>query len=338
MIYRYFFCFHYPPFNKFGYAFDCLLFFKPIKAADNMKPLPQSAIIKVTEKTANQLLTAAQELAEYANRDFYDASIQLKVRDHIRESCQDEFDALHQQITTQLQQPPYSVLVKGLKFDPHYRIFVALNRAMGLMVARPYDEKTPRAQLIHHVEPQTDVNNQAKAVKSGAKLSEKLHIDAADRPVPVRFVSMQCVRADPKGSGRSRLLDSHGFRAMVSEGQSGHRAKESIRLLEQPVPWKIVDYLGGGISWHPVLKDDCVFWRRYSIDAALAQDTVELADEMHKVLDIVDQLCHNQAEHVYDFLLEPGDFLIVDNHRCLHARSAIDNPDTPRLMLRGWVE
>jgi alpha-ketoglutarate-dependent taurine dioxygenase len=298
-----------------------------------MKSLPQSAIVKVADKTARRLLSAAEQLAEYANRDFYDPAIQQLVHDHIRQTCLSEFNALHQQMTARLREPPYVVLVRGLKFDHHYRLFVALNRALGLMVARPFDKYTPRAQLIHHVEPQTDINKQAKAPSSGAKLSEELHIDAADRPTPVRFVSMQCVRADPAGEGRSRLMDSHGFRAMLDD------KPDMIKVLEQqPVPWKIVDYLGGGINWHPVLTNDCVYWRHYSIDMALAQDNVELADEVHQVLATVDQLCHNQAEHVYDFLLEPGDFLIVDNHRCLHARSPITDPNTRRLMLRGWVE
>ncbi|NQZ09662.1 MAG: TauD/TfdA family dioxygenase [Algicola sp.] len=298
-----------------------------------MKPLPDSAILTVAENTVGQLLAAAEQLPQYANRDFYDPQIQLKVYYHIRNRCQPEFDEVVQQIKACLQRPPFGVLIRGLQFDEHYRVFVALNRALGLMVARPYDEKTARAQLIHHVQPQSDINNKAKAIKSGPKLSEKLHIDAADRPTPVRFVSMQCVRADPDGEGRSRILDSQGFRAILAS------QPDMIKQLErEPVPWPIVDYLGSGVHWRTVLKDDCVFWRHYSINQALARPNVELAGDMRQLLDQVATLLDEDVQQQFDFLLAPGDLLIVDNHRCLHARTAINNPNTPRLMLRSWVE
>ncbi|MFT4928943.1 MAG: hypothetical protein ACI8WB_005063 [Phenylobacterium sp.] len=319
-----------------------------------MKPFPDSAILLVAKKTADQLLKAAEQLTEYANSDFYDPAIQLHVHDHIRGRCGQAFDDLLHQVKTILQQPPYSVLIQGLTFDQHYRVFVALNRALGLLVARPFDAKSPRAQLIHHVEPKTDMNNRGKGAshaqsipdldppkKVDRKLSEKLHIDGADQPDLIRYVSMQCVRADPTGEGRSRLLDSNSFRAILANANANTNESGSdlIKLLEQnPVPWKVSDYFGDGVYWREILKQDLVFWRHYSIEQALAQPDVTVTDDIRQALAQVDELVNHNEQEVFDFLLAPGDLLIVDNHRCLHSRSAINNPNTPRLMLRSWIE
>jgi hypothetical protein len=95
-----------------------------------MKSLPPSAIVEVSVAAAERFYQAAKQLSEYANRDYYDPAIQLTVLDHIRQSCPNEFADLQQQINASLAKPPYSVVVKGVKFDPHYRVLVALNRAL----------------------------------------------------------------------------------------------------------------------------------------------------------------------------------------------------------------
>lgn len=301
-----------------------------------MKPLPKSAIVNVDENLANSLLMVTEKMPEYVNRDFYDPAKQLSVYQWFRQHCHDEFEHLLAQIKTQLAHPPYSVLIRGLKFDDNHRLLVALNRGLGCLVARPFDENTPRAQLIHHVEPQTDIDNCSKERQAVQKLSEKLHIDGADRPKPVRFVTMQCVRSDPLGGGRSRLLDHTGFRKILEQGDF---ELDLIKLLEQQaLPWQIADYLGGGVSWRKVLTDEGICWRRYTVDAALAKENISLAPEIHQALSRVEELIQAENSYMFDFLLSPGDFLIVDNRRCLHARSTINNPNTRRLMLRAWVE
>ena len=298
-----------------------------------MKPLPESAIIRVDECKADTLLAAAEKLPVYANRDYYNGQKQVNVYNGLRVSCPDEFDTLEQLITRGLQQAPYAVLIKGLKFDRHYRLFVALNRAFGKMVARPFDEKTPRAQLIHHVEPQTDISS---SKQTGSKLSEKLHIDGADRPIPIRYLSMLCVRADPKGQGCSRLLDINGFKKVLSDGAL--TTKQMVLLQQHALPWQLADYFGGGVCWRTILTQTGINWRRYTLNATLANEKITLSSEMLTTLDRVDCLIEQDNPHEISFLMSSEDFLLMDNQRCLHARSPITTSDSNRLMLRGWVE
>ena len=104
------------------------------------------------------------------------------------------------------------------------------------------------------------------------------------------------------------------------------------------MPWRLAEYLGGGIVWRPILTRKSVRWRRYTIDAALAGDGVEVPDAVVEMLDAVEGAIA-AAERVIRFVLGPGELLMMDNHRAIHARTALGRTDRPsnRLMLRSWI-
>ena len=68
---------------------------------------------------------------------------------------------------------------------------------------------------------------------------DELQTDAADWDPVVKLISMVCVRADPDGGGRSRVLDIDTFRAKV-------RARLESQMLEslalRPAPWLHAPY------------------------------------------------------------------------------------------------
>lgn len=295
-----------------------------------MRQLPDSANIVIPSDLASDLFAATEALPDYENRDFYEQDLQRQVYEHIRQSCRDGFHWVLAELQQRLRQTPFCAVVKGLQFDDGHYLLVALNRAFGTLVARPYDPITPRAQLIHHIQPGTD-----KTASSGTqKLSERLHTDGAERPVPFRYLSMQCVRPDAQGGGHSRLLDIDALRETVIE----EGGLDLLRCLqEQPVPWKIGDYLGGGVTWLPVLKSGILRWRRYTIDDALANPEIKLPKEVIKALDMLGEIIAS-TDRVIDFFLEAQDCVMIDNWRCLHGRTPIPSASTDRLMLRAWVQ
>ncbi len=292
--------------------------------------LPDTAVISVSSSLASDLNAAAATLPDYENYEYYDEDLQYRVFDHIRQGCKDGFGWLTESIRTRIQLAPYCVVVKGLSFDHGYALLVALNRAFGRLVARHYDQTTPRAQLIHHIQPGTD-----KIAGSGKlKLSEFLHVDGAERPIPFRYLSMLCIRPDAHGGGRSALLDIDAVRKLVSESDD----RSLLHFVqEQQVPWLLGDYVGGGVAWSPILQPDKLRWRRYTIDDALELPDVSLSDMMLRQLDAFEALVAN-AEDKIEFSMGAQELLIIDNWRCLHARTPIPNVNTDRLMLRVWVE
>ena len=148
-----------------------------------LAPFPETGIIAVAPTLARELLKCAERLPLYDNKDFYSPALQSLVLERVREVCPDDFDGLVGMVRESLSRRPYCALVRGLLFDEGNRLFVAVNRAFGELVAGPYQK--PRAQLVHYIQPATDI-----ASSRGGHESERLHTDAADWETPVELISM----------------------------------------------------------------------------------------------------------------------------------------------------
>src|SRR5437764_79332 len=266
--------------------------------------LPDSAQIDVSPLLARSLLKRAESLPPYDNREFYSTAVQDFVLDSVRKESADGFDELIGQVRARITRWPFYVLIRGLSFDEGNKVFVAINRAFGELVARPYEK--PRAQLVHYIQPATDLLS-----SQGGHESERLHTDTADWEPPVELISMVCVRADYKGGGRSRILDVNTIRDEVRR-QLGSATLQ--RLESEPVPWQLAPYLGGGLKWRPVLTGTSVCWRRYTINLALECEQVSLTNEMLATLDAFENVIAG-TDRTIDFLMGEGELLFSDNRR-----------------------
>jgi hypothetical protein len=288
---------------------------------------PDTRKIDISPELACELLKSAERLPSYENKEFYSTSLQTMVHDSIREECLDGFDWLVSLTKERIAQWPYWVLLRGLRFDQGNRLFVAINRALGELVARPFE--APRAQLVHYIQPSTDIPS-----SRGGRESERLHTDTADWEKPVELISMLCVRADAKGGGRSRILDMYSAREEVKTRVGAG----ILELLENcPVPWQLAAYWGGGLKWRTVLTESDICWRRYTIDLALNSEGAKLSDEMLTSLDAFENLIASTTRTV-DFLMHESELLFADNTRTIHARTPIADGDaSDRLMIRSWI-
>ena len=292
-----------------------------------LTPLPKTGRIEVPPALARELREAVDGLPLYDNKAFYDISLQSLVRDRTHEACPDGFDWLVAQITEGLARWPYCTVVRGLRFDEGNRLFVGLNRAFGQLVAPPYEP--PRSQLIHYLQPAMDIPS-----ARGGTETERLHTDTADWDTPVELISMVCVRADPGGGGRSRVLDVDSVREEV-ENRLGTEALN--RLETEPLPWQLASYCGGGVKWRTVLTESGMCWRRYTINRALESGGAELSDEAVTLLDAFEAII-SQTTRTIDFPMLDGDLLFADNRRTIHARTPIaGGKASDRLMIRSWI-
>ena len=292
-----------------------------------LRALPDSGRIEISPGLAGDLLKTATSLPLYENKEFYSSALQALVHDRIREACPDGFDDLVSLIRERIARWPYCVVLQGLRFDEGNRLFVAINRAFGELVARPYER--PRAQLVHYVQPATDLVS-----SRGGHESERLHTDTADWDTPVELISMVCVRADRGGGGRSRVLDVDTVRSEVER----HLGTETLARLEtEPVPWQLAPYCGGGLKWRTVLNESRICWRRYTIDLAMDANGATLAKEMLASLDAFEEIIAS-TDGTVEFLMRAGELLFSDNTRTIHARTPIsDGSASDRLMIRSWI-
>lgn len=292
-----------------------------------LAPFPDTGRINVSSALARELLTSAERLPLYDNREFYSSALQALVLNRIRETCPDGFEWLVSLVKERIAQWPYCVLVQGLRFDEGNRLFVAINRAFGELVGLPYVE--PRAQLVHYIQPATDIHS-----ARGGREVERLHTDAVDWQIPVELISMVCVRPDRGGGGRSRVLDLDAIRDEVKT----HLGSDTLELLEtEPVPWQLHACWGGGLKWRPVLSESSICWRRYTINLALDVNGAKLADEMLASLDAFEEVI-TASSHIMDFMMQERELLFSDNRKTIHSRTAIEADDASnRLMIRSWI-
>src|SRR5437773_727401 len=96
---------------------------------------PDSGRINISSALAHELLQAAEHLPLYDNKEFYSTALQSQVHDSVRDSCTDGFNSLIGLIRDRITRWPYCALVRGLQFDEGNRLFVAINRAFGELVA-----------------------------------------------------------------------------------------------------------------------------------------------------------------------------------------------------------
>lgn len=290
-----------------------------------LAPLPESAKVEVEPSLVRELLDAAKRLPRYDNKEFYSTELQSLVHESLKEVS--GFDSLVQQIEQRLNQWPYCVLVQGLRFDDGNKVFVAINRAFGELVARPYE--APRAQLVHYIQAATDIVS-----TRGGHESERLHTDTADWEPPVELISMVCVRADPAGGGLSRVLDVDSIRDEVKN----ELGADVLKTLEtERVPWQLASYCGGGVQWRTILSESSVCWRRYTIDMALDSTGATLSPEMLSALENFENVV-SRTPRTIEFLMREGELLFSDNLRTIHARTPISNGTaSDRLMIRSWI-
>ncbi len=300
---------------------------RQIPQGSRYEPFPDTARIDISSVLARELLEEAERLPFYDNKEFYSPALQNLLLDRFRETCPDGFEWLVSLVRERIAQWPYCVLLRGLRFDQGNRLFVAINRAFGELVALPY--QAPRAQLVHYIQPATDIRS-----LRGGREAERLHTDAVDWETPIEFISMVCVRADQRGAGRSRVLDVDAVREEVKN----RLGTETLELLEtEPVPWLLAACWGGGVKWRTVLTESTICWRRYTIDLALDFTGAKLSDEMLTSLDAFEEVIAASTRTI-DFLMREGELLFSDNMRTIHARTPIAAGDaSDRLMIRSWI-
>lgn len=290
-----------------------------------MQPLPSSVKIAVEVSLARQLHRGALREAPLPRDLPGDARRQAEILERIRQGCPDGFDGLVAEIEARLERPPFVALVSGLRDDDEHLVLIALHRALGPLIS--YDPHPPLAELLHHIEPRTDMRVQ------GQTYSEALHTDGTNWEQVPSVVTLFCVRPHERDRGRSRVVEA----STVIDRLMRRFGPRVVEVLErEAVPW--VDIRGGSVMWQPVLGPNRIRWRHYSIEAGWRRTGATPSPQLAEALEAARSVATCEGHGVFDFRLESNDWLIASNTRTLHARSHIADPHASRrLMLRGWI-
>jgi len=159
---------------------------------------------------------------------------------------------------------------------------------------------------------------------------------------PPPLIVLLCQRSARTG-GTNRLVSAETIRGAIRDEQP-----EMLSVLEAGFPFFMPDekIQGGGSVRDalPIMLDgpggmSCVYYRPF-IERAADVTGVALSDQSIAALDLFDRFA-NDPELQAAYTLEPGETLILNNYRVLHARD--DFEDWPeknkrRCLLRLWLD
>ncbi|GHF33391.1 hypothetical protein GCM10010218_13110 [Streptomyces mashuensis] len=155
------------------------------------------------------------------------------------------------------------------------------------------------------------------------------HMDLVNATRPPDYTTLLCVRPDPLGGGPSILSDAHAAVARLSENSRALLAETAYHygtffdlhgVGEEYKPFPILD----GSELEGFVRFTAKMLERSQLSQAHADAARELAEE----------LIRGQVS----FMLQPGDYLIVNQRRFLHGREALHSgqetvPVTDRRLL-----
>ncbi|GHI40548.1 TauD/TfdA family dioxygenase [Streptomyces violascens] len=140
------------------------------------------------------------------------------------------------------------------------------------------------------------------------------HMDLVNASLPPDYTTLLCLRPDPLGGGPSILSDAHAAVARLSEDGRALLAESAYRygtffdlfgVGEEYKPFPILD----GSPGEGFVRFTAKMLERSPLGRAHADAAKKLAEE----------LVRGQVS----FMLQPGDYLIVNQRRFLHGREAL---------------
>ncbi|MGA4960423.1 TauD/TfdA family dioxygenase [Streptomyces lavendulocolor] len=141
------------------------------------------------------------------------------------------------------------------------------------------------------------------------------HMDLVNATLPPDYTTLLCVRPDPLGGGPSILSDAHAAVARLSESsrallaESGYHYGTFFDLHGVGEEYKPFPILDGSNPGDGFVRFTAKMLERSQLGQAHANAVKELAEE----------LVRGQVS----FMLQPGDYLIVNQRRFLHGREAL---------------
>lgn len=138
----------------------------------------------------------------------------------------------------------------------------------------------------------------------------------------------------PAGQAYATSQDAvMGGRIWRRDGQS-----VAVRCLHKTVADSVAALERSGWRELPLVEELGVSDALLQIETGQREAGQPLCAQALADLDLLDAaLGSSRFRHA--FLLEPGDLLVVDNHRIAHDRTAgVEGPGRPRLMLRLWLK
>jgi hypothetical protein len=276
--------------------------------------VPQEALATLAPKL-NRLES------EFEERVIGDRSVQEAYRAEVASLLGDVGQSILKYVDGRLRQAPHWALVRGLPSELAQTLLVGLTAALGDLCSAASEE------ALREIRPATDIRTPATGI-----LNEFLHTDSPNWPNPNDLTCLFCVRPDQFGGGATRILSIEN---LFSALQRSHCGADALCFLQNTkVLWQAGPGFGMQIFEDFVFHDSKLRWLRMVIQEAIGG---HLEKTLRAALDEVERTIEGGST-CERFFMQSGDLLILDNRRCLHARTSTPfEEQSQRLVLRTKI-
>ncbi|UOD49985.1 TauD/TfdA family dioxygenase [Orrella daihaiensis] len=201
-----------------------------------------------------------------------------------------------------------------------------------LGVLRPQGKNSA---LMNHVKNMGGVYRAAGGRGYNTNAELDFHVDFAD------YVGLLCIQ-DAKSGGISRICSSRTIFSDLYE-----QMPELAQALMEPLYYSRQDEQASDeLPYYrtPVVAIEqgwfsCRFTRNHIRYASRHEGATAPTELQDKAMDWIDAAAQSN-EYTFEMRLEPGDLQILNNHVCLHSRTAYEDyeePERKRSLLRAWI-
>lgn len=217
-----------------------------------------------------------------------------------------------------------AVLLRGLPVEPEGAAYAA-SQAMSQLLGTLIPQSADLRESIGRVEAVKDPAVDAEYRGYRNAREQKLHTDTPAPWVDVDAVAMVCVRQARRG-GASRIASADAIVQRLNP--------QAVQTLSNGVPYACRDEWveeWGGLgpsATAPLLSFDAK-GRRTLAYAVILRKNVEHAGASPQVMAALDELetVANSEDTFWRVRLAPGEGLVLDNRRWLHARDAFEDDE-----------
>ncbi|MCA9915740.1 MAG: TauD/TfdA family dioxygenase [Anaerolineae bacterium] len=281
--------------------------------------LLRASTLQVKPELAQALLEAVHTLPDFEYYALVDSPEQQQqiLADVMKQVP--ELSTLAKAIRDGATQRPYFLWVKGVALDERCLVLIALSLALGNL------------RRHHGTLAQDTLPNSAEVVKlKPAFYSERMHTDGMHWLQPNDLTCIYCVKPDQNQGGESLVIDVDTILEMIEPDEA---MRHVLREVAIPFTTSFDDRVE--THYHRIIdEDNRLRWYLKNIEAAINWGEGEIDPAHLKVLRQFEDLVESTTNR-FQFMLQPGDLLIVNNRKSLHGRTDIRNPlESERTLVR----
>lgn len=276
-------------------------------------------------------------LANALSRNVIDdwSEIQNKLKIIVEEKCPDLLE-LGTQISKIIESEWGFVVIKGLPFHLYKRpiadyLYLSLAASIGQFTVH-----SNAKNVIWEVTPRSSFNNR-KPTFSELNSKAPLHIDSAFRYKPEEYFGLFAINSAREG-GNSIIIRADQLIQSLQESSSGAQCLEILSNQNFPfeVPPAFVSEDKPNVILAPIVADaPLIRFRLDTIEAGFKHCPELVTPDRLWALKYFNEFT-NSYQNRFEFKLDDGDIVFVNNHKVLHGRTAFTGSD--RLLLRIRID